>query len=83
VATTGHLSPFIFNSVTIHELGHALGIRGHEGHTFGDNFCIMHAGMETITNESINRYVNPHFCESHIDFIKTEGQEITGVVRLR
>jgi len=82
-ATNDNLFSYMLNSVTIHELGHALGIHDpdHGGHTFGDDFCIMHAGMETITNELIYKYVNPHFCENHVNFIKTQGQKIAGVIR--
>lgn len=65
----------ILISTTIHELGHHLGISGHEGHTQGNIFCIMYQGfipdIEYQKKRSI--YVNPHFCEAHIEILENNN----------
>lgn len=57
------------------ELGHHLGISGHEGHTQGNIFCIMYQGfipdIEYQKKRSI--YVNPHFCEAHIEILENNN----------
>jgi len=72
----------ILTSTAIHELGHHLGISGHEGHTQGNIFCIMYQGFipDIEYQKKRSLYVNPHFCETHINTLK--GEELLSVSRI-
>jgi len=62
--------------VTSHELGHHMGIDGHDGHTEGNIFCCMYQDLtQDIDDNQHERsfYVNPHFCENHVNLLKSQN----------
>lgn len=61
----------ILTSTLIHELGHHLGISGHEGHE-GNIFCVMYNGKypEISYQKRRDLYSNPHFCKTHVNFLE-------------